>query len=520
MVSRTKKDSEKETPPKMDKTRERKSSRRLRGMEEEDEVEEAEEEEEEDEEEDEDESPSPAKRTRSSMKFNAPKADANDLNDVPESGARSEQDLNSSFLADDASSVLSFGSAGEAQARSLTPTSTVKKRHSQSKMLLRPKLRYNCSCWVQEEHQQPIFGVALNNAFGPRSDDSNATIPQLCATAGANRLSIYQCCHDGSLKLLTVYTDADSEEIFYTCAWTVETTTGNPLVAVGGARGVIRIVSPVSQSCEKFFVGHGQAVNELRVHPVNPNLLLSVSKDHDLRLWNIQTEFCIVIFGGADGHRDEVLSADFSLSGESVVSCGMDHSIRIWKLNHDNIKNAIKESYHYNPTSKKSPGRTPLTVRQHYPDYCNRDIHKNYVDCVRYFGELIISKSCENKIEIWKPGKLDQPEGYKITSSGDSEATKIHTFSYKWCDIWYMRFSLDPRKRILALGNTFGKIYAWDVDVDDPSQAKQSEFTHPKCTSAIRQTALSKDGRILLAVCDDGTLWRWDHVAGGSLVKQ
>ena len=43
----------------------------------------------------------------------------------PDSGARSEHDLNSSFLADDASSVLSFGSAGDAQTtRSLTPTST------------------------------------------------------------------------------------------------------------------------------------------------------------------------------------------------------------------------------------------------------------------------------------------------------------------------------------------------------------------------------------------------------------
>ena len=41
-----------------------------------------------------------------------------------ESSARSEQDLNSSFLADDASSVLSFGSAGDAPTRSLTPTSS------------------------------------------------------------------------------------------------------------------------------------------------------------------------------------------------------------------------------------------------------------------------------------------------------------------------------------------------------------------------------------------------------------
>lgn len=85
------------------------------------------------------------------------------------------------------------------------------------------------------------------------------------------------------------------------------------------------------------FVGHGESINEIRTQQLKPFLVVSASKvntfsstclyypsdilsisiltfgctfkqDESVRLWNVHTGICILIFAGAGGHRNEVLS--------------------------------------------------------------------------------------------------------------------------------------------------------------------------------------------------------------------
>jgi len=357
------------------------------------------------------------------------------------------------------------------------------------------KLNYQCTGHWKEDHGQPLFGVSVNPHISDPDD------PVVFATVGFNRVTIYESTPSG-VRLVQCYADPDPEENFYTCAWSYDSETRRPILAAAGSRGIIRLFSPASMACVRHFVGHGNAINELKFHPTDPNLLLSASRDHALRVWNVKTEANIIILGGVEGHRDEVLSADFDMAGKKIVSCGMDHSLKIWDFHSDKIRDAIKLSYEIGVNGCKTGFPTVLS---HFPEFSTRDIHRNYVDCCRWFGDIVFSKSCENSIVCWKPGQLDD----RSDKNDESSSTIIHKLQLKECDIWFIRFSMDGDGKSLALGNRTGKVFVWDLDVEDPADIRCSVLAHPKCTSTVRQTSMSKDGSVLISVCDDGTLWRW-----------
>ena len=82
---------------------------------------------------------------------------------------------------------------------------------------------FKCAGFWKEDHSQPLFGVSVNSHIGVGSDDNSDTVtaPVVFATVGFNRVTIYECDDDG-IKLLQCYADPDSEENFYTCAWSYD----------------------------------------------------------------------------------------------------------------------------------------------------------------------------------------------------------------------------------------------------------------------------------------------------------
>lgn len=190
-----------------------------------------------------------------------------------------------------------------------------------------------------------------------------------------------------------------------------------------------------------------------------------------------------------------MLTIDISADGKKFISGGIDHNVMVWSLNSEDINEKIEKSHEIETFGH----RAFSALRLHFPEFSTRDIHSNYVDSVKFFGDTFLSKSCENSIIWWK---------IKENANG-LVAEKLFTFEIAECEIWFMKMDMDLSMRFLAVGSQNGKINVFDLDTAVPMN-KRSTLVQLKCNSAIRQSAFSRDGDILVAVCDDGSIWRWD----------
>lgn len=324
------------------------------------------------------------------------------------------------------------------------------------------------------------------------------------------------------------------------CTW-ANKGDGLPLLVLAGKRGIVKVLNTIDLSVEVAFVGHGNEVLDVTTHTVDDNIIFSSSKDESVRMWNIKTRVCISIFGGEQGHRNEVLSVAVHPAGNIVASSGMDHSIKLWNLVSPDIQAAIEKSYTHDDQAANIDFVTHL---DQLPIFSTDKVHRNYVDCVKWVGDLILSKSICNRAALWTPDPLRSKDAVCV----------LREFSLTNCRVWFMKMAVCDLHYIFAVGSTEGEVQLFHFTPpsdDEDIQVAANNFlpeirrtnenieheryetgciNKPNATishesgvaSSIRDLDFDIDGEYL--ICCAGTsrpeqhyskicVWRIDHVA-------
>ena len=185
-----------------------------------------------------------------------------------------------------------------------------------------------------------------------------------------------------------------------------------------------------------------------------------------------------------EGHKESVLALDFHRKGQYLLSGSIDTSVNLWLL----------------PKNLKANLGSDKPVFLHYPHFSSTEVHANYVDCIRFHGDLIVSRAARNFgkqkesnfILLWKidgfNSNASPPTSFPIPPSQAVRSDKpvfvpasqesgtrsawggrfqlLLQFDLPDSDPWYIRFNLFhefDRHPVLAAGAGNSKIYFWDL---------------------------------------------------------
>ena len=157
----------------------------------------------------------------------------------------------------------------------------------------------------------------------------------------------------------------------------------------------------------------------------------------------------------------------------------------------------------------------------------HNDLHSNKVDCVAWLGDLVLSKSIFDEIILWQPIIDNDSSCISTGSPSKSSIVPIKFFRYKSNnDFYFLRFGLtltDCFSPLLAVGNSCGQVYLWDLDDLDndchteilttgPSKSKSSKSSKRKegNKTIVRGLAFSPDGEILVGCDAAGSVFQWE----------
>ncbi|KIW06049.1 uncharacterized protein PV09_03225 [Verruconis gallopava] len=323
----------------------------------------------------------------------------------------------------------------------------------------------------------------------------------------------------------------DSYQSHNSLAWMRDPQSDDPLLLFSGTVPKIHVYNVARKERFKTLTGHGSGIQDIVPHPTIPSIFATCSDDNEVRLWNLSSKFedswCAVICHGEFGHTSTVYSISFTKNGRYLLSGGRDTWVHLWALPDRNELVLL-------------PKEKVKSKRIYYPHFSSADVHADIVDCVRFYGDLIFSRSVGYKITCWRidgfssedpipdpPTK--QVPGRRTRSAFGAGFTVLFTFNHMDGDAipnYWHRFNIFPGvdgKPVLAMGDlSAAKIHFWDLEkleldreasefTGDPLEALEADeklvpFLDKKNIGLYRSLDWSPDGKWLVAGYDGATL--------------
>ncbi|EFW98560.1 embryonic ectoderm development protein [Grosmannia clavigera kw1407] len=285
-----------------------------------------------------------------------------------------------------------------------------------------PKLRYSLSF---EDDKKYVDDVGLDTdffdvKFYPYSPAGSNPVFAAVSKRHTKDKDANPC------EVIQIIRDDDLGALNCSCTWTKDPETDRALLCVAGRDSKVKVYNIRDGTPVTSFVGHGGEINDLATSPANPCLIASASDDTTVRIWSLdpvhRRQPCVCLLAG-EGHSWNLLSVAFHDSGRYVLSAGHDQVINLWTL----------------PDFPQEHIETPFVV--HYPHFSTSEIHTGLIDCVSFFGDLILSRAChEDVIVLWciegfsslddAPSPEQAPSNHdtsKLTRSSFSAAGTVST---------------------------------------------------------------------------------------------
>ncbi|KAF2475684.1 WD40 repeat-like protein [Lindgomyces ingoldianus] len=357
----------------------------------------------------------------------------------------------------------------------------------------------------------PWFDVKFYPYTPPGAD------PVFAVTGGCNTV-ICRCVlqKENSIEIIRWFKDDDEDVALNSIEWS-RAANGDPLVCVTGVNPLIKVLNVKTGGLVTTLAGHGDSVNDLATSPADPNIIASASKDKAIRIWSLDPDHrkqptAAICFG--EGHKENVLALGFHRKGQYLLSGGMDTTLNLWMI----------------PKFQKEDLGTDNPLLIHYPYFSSTELHVDYVDCVKFHNDLILSRaSKENKILLWRIDHFDSnkppptsapmpPHQVKFIDKFDksnrsntlehvaySHATSTRSawggrfqrllqFDEPFSEFFYIRFNLFSelgKHPVLAAGNDRSRVFFWDLQRLEEASATGEDSKQPE-KKTKKDTVLSR----------------------------